>query len=337
MMQAVRRRRSLVVGAWLCVGAFAARSGRADSSGKNPVAAQALYDEARKLVDAGNMEAACPKFKASYELDPGGGTLLNLADCYEKQGKLALAWSTFKEALVAAQRDGRTERIDFANQHIGKLEGRLAHLSVNAAATSRSPGTIIYVDGAALAEQAWGIAMPVDPGKHVVRAEAPGKQPFETTVETAAGTDGEHVEIPALTDAAAGGTSAGGKVSESSPSPGKSGSGRTIGWVLEGVGVVGVGVGSFFGLRALSRWSDRNDGCVGGCTPAAKTAGDEAGTAATISTVGFGVGLVSIGVGTYLLLSNSGEKERAESVGSGVRWVPVAGRDGAGLLVRSTW
>jgi hypothetical protein len=301
------------------------------------VAAQALYDEARKLVDAGNLDAACPKFKASYELDPGGGTLLNLADCYEKQGKLALAWSTFKEALVAAQRDGRTERIDFANQHIGKLEGRLAHLSVNLAASARAPGTIIYVDGAALAEQAWGIAMPVDPGKHVVRAEAPGKQPFETSVETAAGADGEHVEIPALKDAAGGTTAVGGEVSEGSASPSKPGSLRTVGWVLEGVGVVGIGVGSFFGLRAMSRWSDRKDNCVGGCNEAAKTAGDEASTAATISTIGFGVGLVSIGVGTYLLLSSSGEKQATESVGSKVQWVPVAGRNGAGLLVRSTW
>jgi hypothetical protein len=327
-----------VVGAWFAAAAFAAHSSHAETSGKNPVAAQALYDEARKLVDAGNFEAACPKFKASYELDPGGGTLLNLADCYEKQGKLALAWSTFKEALVAAQRDGRTERIDFANQHLGKLEGRLAHLSVNVAANARAAGTIIYVDGAALAEQAWGVAMPVDPGKHVVRAEAPGKEPFEASVDSAAGAEGQQVEVPALADAAGGGKGAGGEVSGGgSVASGKSGSSNTLGWVLEGTGVVGLGVGGFFGLRALSRWSDRKDGCVGGCTPAAKTAGDEAGTAATISTVGFGVGLAAIGVGTYLLLSNGGEKEHGGAVGSGVHWIPVAGRSGAGFLVRSTW
>lgn len=327
-----------MVGSWFAAAAFAAQSSHAEISGKNPVAAQALYDEARKLVDAGNFEAACPKFKASYELDPGGGTLLNLADCYEKQGKLALAWSTFKEALVAAQRDGRTERIDFANQHLGKLEGRLAHLSVSVPASALAPGTIIYVDGAALAEQAWGVAMPVDPGKHVVRAEAPGKEPFETSVEASADATGQQVEIPALADAAAGGKSAEGQVSDGGAvAASKSGSSRTLGWVLAGTGVVGLGVGGFFGLRAISRWNEREDGCVAGCTPEAKTAGDEAGTAATISTVGFGVGLVAVGVGTYLLLSSSREKEDAADVGSKVHWVPVAGRSGAGLLVRSTW
>lgn len=325
-------------GVGFACGAFAARSGHAESAGKNPVAAQALYDEARKLVDAGNLEAACPKFKASYELDPGGGTLLNLADCYEKQGKLALAWSTFKEALVAAQRDGRTERIDFANQHISKLEGRLAHLTVNVSENARAAGLIIQIDGAALAEQAWGVAMPVDPGQHVVRAEAPGKQPFETTLEAAAGSSaGETVEIPALAAVADAGVSGGGVAAGDSTASGGSGSRRTLGWVVGGVGVVSLGVGGYFGLRALSRWSDRNNACAGGCTPEAKVAGDEAGTAATISTVGFGVGLVGIGVGTYLLLSSGGEKEAAHDVGSKVTWVPVATQDGAGLLVRSTW
>src|SRR5688500_15771928 len=134
-MQFERRPRWLIVGAWLCAGYLGSRTSHADTA-RNPVAAQALYDEARRLVDAGKVDEACPKFKASYELEPGGGTLLNLADCYEKQGKLALAWSTFKEALVAAQRDGRSERVEYANQHIGKLEARLARLTVHVAADS---------------------------------------------------------------------------------------------------------------------------------------------------------------------------------------------------------
>src|SRR5258706_4007829 len=82
-------------------------SGLAHAAGKNAVAAQALYDEARQLVAAGKFEQACPKLKASYELDPGGGTLLNLADCYERQGKTAQAYATFKDALDPAPRGGR--------------------------------------------------------------------------------------------------------------------------------------------------------------------------------------------------------------------------------------
>src|ERR1700730_549602 len=101
-----------------------ARIASAQAPARNPAAAQALYDEARQLVSAGDFAHACPKFKESYRIDPGGGTLLHLADCYEKQGKTALAWSTFKEALVAAQRDGRADRVEFASTNLGSLEGR---------------------------------------------------------------------------------------------------------------------------------------------------------------------------------------------------------------------
>ena len=96
---------------WYCTSSMGgallalAWSGLAHAADKNPVVAQALYDEARQLVAAEKFEQACPKFKASYELDPAGGTLLNLADCYERQGKTAQAWTTFKDALEAARHD----------------------------------------------------------------------------------------------------------------------------------------------------------------------------------------------------------------------------------------
>src|SRR5215471_3170993 len=160
---------------------------RAQSTGRNPAAAQALYDEARRLVKAGNYQEACPKFKESYQLDPGGGTLLNLADCYEKQGRLSLAWSTFKEAAVIAQRDRRDDRVEFANQHVAALEKRLAHITVVVTENGRVPGLAVTVDGSLLGEAAWGVAMPVDPGKHEVRAEAPGRRPFVTTVDVPSG------------------------------------------------------------------------------------------------------------------------------------------------------
>src|SRR5882724_8225780 len=105
------------------------RAALAQSTGKNPAAAQALYDEARRLEQTGKYQEACPKFKESYQLDPGGGTLLNLADCYERQGRWALAWTTFKEALVGAQRDRRDDRIEFATQHIRALEAKLPYVT----------------------------------------------------------------------------------------------------------------------------------------------------------------------------------------------------------------
>lgn len=308
---------------------------------RNPAAAQVLFDEAQRLVDARAYAEACPKFKESYDLDPGGGTLLNLADCYEKAGSIALAWSTFKEALVAARRDGRDERVKYASQHINELEPRLTYLDVQVPAGARVPGLTVFVDGAPLGDAAWGVALPVDPGPHVVRAEAPGKQAHEQTLHISASPGArEVVEIPALAEAGAAGSPAPTGLSSApvAMDVAPSSSQRTVGWIVGGAGVVSLGVGSYFGLRAFSRWDDRNAGCVGGCTEAAKVAGDEAKDAATLSTIGVGVGVLALGVATVLIVSAPDSEERPTASALSSMQVSLLTREGGGeLSVRSNW
>jgi hypothetical protein len=310
---------------------------RAQSSGRNPAEAQALYDQARQLVAAGDYANACPKFKESYRIDPGGGTLLNLADCYEKQGKTALAWSTFKEALVVAQRDGRQDRVDFASSHLGTLEGRLARLTVHVTPQARVTGLSVTVDGATLGDAAWDVAVPIDPGEHVVRAEAPGKAPFSATVRVPPTAAAERIDVPALSDAAAAPEPPRRLIAPAATNEAGGSSRGTVGWIIGGVGLAAIGAGSYFGLRAFSRWSDRNSACTGGCTPAAKAAGDDASQAATISTIGFAAGLVAVGVGAYLVLSASAEGH-GRSAGE-PRLIVAAGPmgDRAGFWVRGGW
>ena len=60
-------------------------------------AADVLFRRAKDALAAGNVDGACASFAESQRLDPAAGTLLNLADCEEKQGKLATAWQHFVE------------------------------------------------------------------------------------------------------------------------------------------------------------------------------------------------------------------------------------------------
>jgi hypothetical protein len=313
----------------------------AQPSARNPAAAQALYDEARQLAEAGRYADACPKFKESYQLDAGGGTLLNLADCYEKQGQTALAWTTFKDALVAARHDGRNDRVEFANQHIGSLENRLARLTVSVPAVARVAGLSVALDGSPLGEAAWGVAMPVDPGKHIVRAEAPGKRPFETSIDVpSASAIRQTVEVPTLADAPADKSTVATVPAVAPIETGNEGgsSRATAGWIVGGAGLASVGLATYFGVRAFSRWSDRNALCAGGCTEAAKSAGTDANEAATISDVGFGVGLAAVAVGTYLVLSGRSETPASRAASSPrVRIEPRAVHDGAGVWIGGNW
>src|SRR6201999_156717 len=107
---------------------------------------------------------ACPKFAESYRLDPGTGTLLNLASCHESLGKLATAWVEYNEALVQSRRDRRQSRIDFAEQHIDALAPKLSRLTVTLASDADRDGLELKIDGVGVGVAALGAPTPLDPG-----------------------------------------------------------------------------------------------------------------------------------------------------------------------------
>src|SRR5438132_9428411 len=97
-------------------------------SGK--AAAEALFEEGRKLMADGKAAEACPKFEASEQLDPSSGTLLNLANCYEKQGRTASAWATYKEAASLANANGRSDHLGVAQKRADALAPKLSRVTV---------------------------------------------------------------------------------------------------------------------------------------------------------------------------------------------------------------
>jgi len=340
-------RHSLCAALVPCFVAGSAAAAGANAS-TNAAGAEALYEEARGLMKQRDFARACPKFKQSYELDPGGGTLLNLAECYEQQGKFASAWSTFKEALVVAQRDGRSERVEYAKKHLAIVEPKLSKITIEVPSEANEPELTVTLDGAALGPAAWGVGMPVDPGTHRVAATAPNKRPFEQRIEIESGST--TLKIPKLTPASdAAAPRAVDTDTEKKPvtdesSTSQTGSGRrTAGFVIGGVGVVALGVGGYFGVRAFSKWSEREDNCRAGCNNAAKSAGDAAKSAATIANIGIGLGLVAVGVGSYLVLTSKSSSEpsaarrRDAQHARALQLLPTFAPTGAGLLLRGSY
>src|SRR5438132_715593 len=112
----------------------------------NQAAAEALFNDGRRLVGEGKFAEACPKFAESQRLDPAPGTLLNLGGCYEKNGQTASAWATFKLAASIAKQRGRADFESVAREHIAKLEPRLSTLTITV--TARPDGLAVKRDGA---------------------------------------------------------------------------------------------------------------------------------------------------------------------------------------------
>jgi hypothetical protein len=158
-------------------------------------AAEALFEDGRRLMAAGQTAEACKRFAESNALEPSSGKLLNLALCHEQMGKTATAWAEYRAAARLARDQGRADRAAVADAKVAELEPALAHLTPRAAAPV--PGLKIALGEMVLDETALGVLVPVDPGEHEVVVSAPGRRAWTGRVTIANG-ERRTIEIPAL-------------------------------------------------------------------------------------------------------------------------------------------
>ncbi len=280
--------------------------------------AEALFAEGRKLMAAGNYAAACPKFAASQKLDPGVGTMLNLADCYEKTGMTASAWATFREAASAARGAGSREREQVARERADALEKSLARVNITIDAKD-ARDMQVKRDGIALEPAALGTPVPVDPGKHVIEVSAPGKKKWTQTVDVRPAAQ-IAVRVPELAADGQVGTADTVTLGTTATSEQRGGVQRGVAIGLGGLGVAGLVVGSVFGLKASSKWSDAKQHCAAvpeNCNADGIALQQDATSAARISTIGFVVGGVGLAAGAVLWLTAPSSSRGGATVGIG--------------------
>ena len=262
----LRPRHTLGVAAIAVSAQLLATAAHADPSPTDRAAATALFNEARRLMEQKNYAEACAKFEGSQRLDPGGGTLLNMATCHEKLGKIATAWEEFNEGLSVAIKDNRPERQSLARERIAQLEPRLPRLTIKV--PSDVPrGYDLQIDGASMARGALGVPAPINPGEHVVTATAPRFLAYTEKIRLAE-RESKNVDVPPLAaDPSAPPipttTTTSTVLVEPVEGEGREGHGslRGIGIATTVVGGVALVVGTVFGALAVKQWNDSNNGC----------------------------------------------------------------------------
>ena len=191
-------------------------------------------------------------------------------------------------------------------------------------------GVSVTADGQPLTDKLDGTALAVDPGQHQFTFTSAGRPPVTRTLIVAEGEKDRREVInldgaatppaPPLAPSPAGSTASTASNADLAPQPAPDGgSRRTIGFVVGGAGIAAIGVGTYFGIAALSQKSDASSACGGHdqtCPTASQTAAaqsklQDARTSGWISTAALGVGAVAVAVGVYLVVFSGGSSSES--------------------------
>jgi hypothetical protein len=204
---------------------------------------------------------------------------------------------------------------------------------------------VVTMDGQPFAARLDGTAVELDPGPHAFTFEGAGAKVDRSFViregekgrrerivfDTPAGTS------PAPTPGAAPASSGTGMTSAPAQDLGAGSTGswstqKTLALVAGGAGVLGLAVGTIFGLSASSKWSQAKSDCGSGCGPndPAQQEKSDAQSAGNVATVAFIAGGVLVAAGVVLWLTSPKEAVRQ---GAGIAVAPNVDPQGAGLRV----
>lgn len=329
----------LVAAAALVISALHATPASAQN-GADKAAADTLFNEGKKLINAGQTEAACSKFEASLTRMRQLGAQIALASCYEKLGKTASAWGEFRAAASAAAKAKDSQRRRFAEERAAELEAKLSLLVIKVEPGYRIDDLLVKRNGAELDSAELGTPVPVDPGDYAVEAQAPGWVAWSTKV-TVSMPGTVEVVVPALGKAPV-------KVEEPPPPPpaitkpitlsneAQRKQRRTMSYLVGASGLAAIASSFLVGSVASSKWDEaqahcsRNDGTLY-CDQEGVDLTDTASALGTLGTLTFVVGAAAVGFGGYLYFT-SRPTERAPAARTTL--VPAVGPHQAGLVLQ---
>jgi hypothetical protein len=306
--------------------------------------AEQLFRDGKQLMKDGKIVEACAAFDASEATEHNVATVMNLADCREKNEQLASAWALYLRVDGETRSDPSLATLgQLARTRASAIEPHLSYLVINVPDENHVEGLIVSRDGVALDPGAWNHAIPLDGGDHVVAAKAPGHEPWATTIKLEARDDKQAVEVPKFSDLpvmtppvattpppiAPRTEPAGVTASPKRPSA------RAWAFSLTLVGGVAVVAGAASWWKAHDQHRLADQACPpDACTPDdAARANDLEGSAshwAKTGNVWVGIGVLALAGGAYLWLAHGDAHEARES--TAVRLVPQLG-DAPGFAI----
>lgn len=159
------------------------------------------FEEGKQAFKAGRFTEALAAYQTSLALEPSPNTRFQIAKCYVALGKTASAYLNFKRAAQEAQdRVNATQEKRYAATREAALAEaetlvkKVPRLTLRTTATPPE-GFSITLDGSAVPQPAWGLALEVDPGEHTAVATGPRIARFNQTFTLSEG-EQKQIDIP---------------------------------------------------------------------------------------------------------------------------------------------
>lgn len=303
-------------------GLLGAPSAHAEPSASDRETARSMMAEGRELRDKGDMKGALQRFKTADTLMHVPTTGLEVAKAQVALGLLLEARDTI--AAIRKYPQGPNDPAPFnearakADDLDTAVEAKIPSITVTVGGTADGETPAVSIDGASIPAAAAGLPRKVNPGHHTVSARGSSG---EASQDIDVG-EGEKKQVQLVLSA--GGTGMGapapppagneenGAPKEPSTPDNRAHSPTTLTYVSGGAGAAGLVVGAITGILSLSGTSKVKSECPDkSCTtPQAQSNLSSANTMATISDIGFVVGLVGAGVAvTTLILGHDATSE----------------------------
>lgn len=301
-----------------------------DSGAQETAAARSLAVDGVKLAQADQCGEAVDKLERAEKLKHSAIVLSHLGQCQVKLGKWVEGSESLRKMLREPLPENPTPALEDAYKKaqatLRDVKPRIPTVRIMVAAP-REANISLKIDGQDVPSTVIGVALPADPGDHVIEVSAPGYLRASAPVKlVAGGTASVQLELkrdPAAPEpTAAPAPSAEPKqavhLDDRAPLPAEaprqersSGAGKVLAYVAYGVGAAGLGVGIGFGAAASSAESSLRNSCPNRvCPPDREDDLSSAKTKGTISTVGFAVAGGGAVLGTlFLVLSGSNSRD----------------------------
>jgi hypothetical protein len=305
-------------------------------------AARRLFSEAVADEDARRYETALEKFRRVDAVKETANVLYRIASCLDALGRKAEALGAYDAVVrLGAQDPASAEAVQASRARATQLEPSVARLSVVLPADAPAD-TEVHVDDAPVPRESLGASIPLEPGRHTLRATSTGRAPFETAVQLTAGgrvaitvtlqpapTEPVHADAPQPPPV------------QPAPTPAPAAGPPVGAWAAFGIGGV-LAVGSVVSLvlrssnlATLSRDCTSTPSGTLSCPSSSMNEVNGAHDAAKVEGplgIGLGAGaVVAIGIGTWLLFSGPSRDASALVV------MPSLGPQGAGLFVQGSF